>query len=598
MLTRRPDDTGPFRWSAVTDLLRAEARLLASAKAPHLPPLLETGDEGAFFLATASADGTSLRSVIESLREAGAEVTLPWALHVGIAILEAIDAVHGLREAGPVGCLHRALSSDSLWMTWNGSIEITSLAFAASPSLFATSHLGSDAARGLLESGAIAFDQLAPEQLDHARLALVGDVLETEIDSVDGRADLFQAGLLLFELLTTGRPFTYPRDPEELRQLRRFGGPLAPAVSTARPDARPFDRIVGALLAPRAAERPGSAAEAPSELRAVQASVGHCDPASELAALLAPHRAAVTGTKDPPRAPTTAKLILERASTVPRILGGYELVRVMSTNTGQGIIYEARCLNVPERRAVVKVVKGEPESGTEIKRLMLEAQALRQIRHPNVVEILDVVTEGPAIVMEYIEGEALSKMLARERRLEPDLTIEIMSQVCSGVHAAHERDIVHRDLKPHNVMMTPVGEGYRVRVIDFGAAVLSSHGLGKLTKTGMIAPGTPPYMSPEQCEGLATTARSDVYAAGVMTFECLTGAPPFRDANPITVLMQHIQKAPPAFDSALPKEVRRLEPVVRQALEKNPSERFASMLEFAEALRAARGPRGLLAWLR
>ena len=219
-----------------------------------------------------------------------------------------------------------------------------------------------------------------------------------------------------------------------------------------------------------------------------------------------------------------------------------------------------------------------------------EAVAAAQMRSPHVVHILDHgVWEGaPYIAMEYLEGEDLSHRLARQRTISPAETVHIVTHVARALTRAHAAGLVHRDLKPGNIFLARDDDRELVKVLDFGIAKVSGPATGSQTKTGAVL-GTPYYMSPEQAQGTkAVDHRTDLWALGVVVFECLTGKLPFvSDAFGDLVLKiiveeipvpSHIAPVPPGFDAWWARAVAR-----------DPEARFQSAKEMAEALAQALG---------
>src|SRR5206468_408855 len=143
------------------------------------------------------------------------------------------------------------------------------------------------------------------------------------------------------------------------------------------------------------------------------------------------------------------------------------------------------------------------------------------------------------LVMEYIEGEPLSRPLAKFGRLTPQRTMALIAQAADALHAAHERGIIHRDVKPGNLLVRPNGT---LVLTDFGIA--RSAMTGQLTAAGSVL-GTAAYISPEQAAGSQITPLADVYALGVVTYQCLTGRRPFEGENPLEIAMRHVRDAPP-----------------------------------------------------
>lgn len=216
-----------------------------------------------------------------------------------------------------------------------------------------------------------------------------------------------------------------------------------------------------------------------------------------------------------------------------------------------------------------------------------EARAIAQLDHENIVRIFDVSEwQGqpwepwvPFLVMECLEGESLSSLLKRER-LELRQALELMSPLIAGLAHAHEHHLAHRDLKPSNVFITQKGQP---KLIDFGLAHFTSSRADGMPQ--LPTAGTPPYMAPEQWKGEAQDERTDVWAAGVMLYELLTGQLPYPGEN-LAELRARVTSQEPVLSPRLlrPELPQALEPLLARALAKNPAERFASAIEFREAL--------------
>jgi serine/threonine protein kinase len=215
-------------------------------------------------------------------------------------------------------------------------------------------------------------------------------------------------------------------------------------------------------------------------------------------------------------------------------------------------------------------------------RFFAEARAVNLIRHEKIVNVIDLATlpDGrPYIVMEYLDGAPLAAVVGKSP--PHDALARFLVEVLDAVGAAHERGIVHRDLKPDNLFVTPNGHA---KVLDFGIAKLAhDDARGASTRTGALL-GTPRYMSPEQALAREVDARSDLYALGVVLYECVTGHPPFEATSTFELLKMHIEATPPHPRDRCPDLPKPLEDVILRALEKEPDERFASAKEMSAAL--------------
>jgi beta-lactam-binding protein with PASTA domain/predicted Ser/Thr protein kinase len=223
------------------------------------------------------------------------------------------------------------------------------------------------------------------------------------------------------------------------------------------------------------------------------------------------------------------------------------------------------------------------EDAQFVERFRREASHAAGLQHPNVVSVYDRGTwDGTSyIAMEYVEGPTLKEVVRERGALDPGLAADVIVQVLRAARYAHKRGIVHRDLKPHNVILDEEG---RVKVTDFGIA---RAGASEMTETGAIL-GTAQYLSPEQAQGLAVDARSDLYAVGVMLYELLTGRLPFDAESAVTIALKHVSEPPLPPAELNPAVPVAMEAVVLRALAKAPEDRFPDADAFIAALQAAR----------
>ncbi|MEU4333119.1 protein kinase [Micromonospora lupini] len=207
-----------------------------------------------------------------------------------------------------------------------------------------------------------------------------------------------------------------------------------------------------------------------------------------------------------------------------------------------------------------------------------EARTMATINHPGVVDVYDFGNDQQIafLVMEYVEGDALSSTLSRVGRLTPARTMALVAQAADALHAAHEKGIVHRDVKPGNLLVRPNGT---LVLTDFGIA--RSDIVGQLTAAGSVL-GTASYISPEQATGQVATPASDVYALGVVAYQCLAGRRPFEGDNPLDIAMRHVRETPRPLPSDIPPQVRA---VVERALAKDPAARWPSAAALAGVAR-------------
>ena len=247
------------------------------------------------------------------------------------------------------------------------------------------------------------------------------------------------------------------------------------------------------------------------------------------------------------------------------------------------------------RKVAIKVLRAEMDHDPQLlTRFLNEARAANAIRHPNIIEVLDSGTTARGasyLVMELLEGEALSARIKRLSRLDERSAIDIALQTALGLGAAHAKGITHRDLKPDNLFVIPEpadASRERVKILDFGIAKLHMMAGDSLkTRTGTLM-GTPVYMSPEQCLGTKEVDhRSDVYSLGIIIYEMLTGQPPFVSEGFGELLNMHLHEIPPSLRKFAPQVTAEIEEVVVRMLAKKPDQRYQSMAEVRAALAAA-----------
>jgi serine/threonine protein kinase len=209
-----------------------------------------------------------------------------------------------------------------------------------------------------------------------------------------------------------------------------------------------------------------------------------------------------------------------------------------------------------------------------------EARTMATINHPGVVDVYDYGSDQQLafLVMEYVEGDALARTLSRVGRLTPARTMALVAQAADALQAAHANGIVHRDVKPGNLLVRPNGT---LVLTDFGIA--RSDMVGQLTMAGSVL-GTASYISPEQASGSVATAASDVYALGVVAYQCLSGHRPFDGATPIEIAMKHVRDTPRPLPADIPPAVRA---IVDRALAKDPAARWATAAAMAAVARQA-----------
>lgn len=264
-----------------------------------------------------------------------------------------------------------------------------------------------------------------------------------------------------------------------------------------------------------------------------------------------------------------------------RLGGRYELLGLLGSG-GMGSVYRARDLELDEVVALKMLRRDVMASDRMLERFRREVKLARRVTHANVARTFDIGESGgdKFLTMEYVDGESLSAMLAREGSLSAPRACSIAIAICAGLGAAHAAGVVHRDLKPDNVM---IERGGRVVITDFGVAAARGGNTGiKETLGGVV--GTPAYMSPEQVEGSDVDARADLYALGVMLFEMITGKMPFAGDTPYSVAAARLTQPPPSL-SALHASVQpALGALVERLMARSPDDRPRDARQVSQSL--------------
>ena len=243
---------------------------------------------------------------------------------------------------------------------------------------------------------------------------------------------------------------------------------------------------------------------------------------------------------------------------------------------GMAEVFEATDSRL-NRRVAVKVLRGElARDPVFIERFRREAQAAAGLNHPNIVAVYDTGEDEvgdvhiPYIVMEYVDGVTLRQMLTSGPRIMPERGLEITAGILAALDYAHRHGIIHRDIKPGNVMINAHGDA---KVMDFGIARAVSDQQTAFTATSAVM-GTAQYLSPEQARGEVVDARSDIYSAGCVLYELLTGRPPFTGETPVSIAYQHVNEQPKSPSTLDPSIPNTLDAIVMHALSKHPSQRY------------------------
>jgi len=296
----------------------------------------------------------------------------------------------------------------------------------------------------------------------------------------------------------------------------------------------------------------------------------------------------------PPRAP--------KRDLLGKTIGGKYVVRSVLGEGGMGTVFEAEHLTIGRSVAVKVLHPNQARKKDAVRRFHQEARAAGAIGHPNICEVYDLGTledGSPYLVMEKLVGETLAERIAAEGGLPFEDVIDVLTQVLSGLVAAHEKGIVHRDIKPENVFLTRrVGCPPICKLLDFGVSKMIAPLIGSkeedldLTRTGMVM-GTPYYMSPEQARGDRNLdARVDLYACGVILYEALTGKRPFTAANYNALLLQILSSKPRPARALRPALPAGFDGVLDKAMSRNRDDRYGSATDFQKDLQTLRDRHG------
>ncbi|MBX9690381.1 MAG: serine/threonine protein kinase [Candidatus Obscuribacterales bacterium] len=278
----------------------------------------------------------------------------------------------------------------------------------------------------------------------------------------------------------------------------------------------------------------------------------------------------------------------DRLAAIPGIPARFEVHEIISKGSS-GFLYRAHD-SLLSRNVAIKVLNLDSLSDFYKERFLLEAKALAQLKHPNIVQILSFgITEqgSPYYVMELLSGETLAQELERFGRLESKRFYELSSQLCQALAEIHKQDVVHRDLKPGNIIQTLDQDGKQLaKIIDFGVALLDSsvHSGDTMTLPKNYV-GTVRYMSPEQCRGERGDKLSDIFSLGCIMYECISGEAPLSADAPAATIYRHLNEDAAALkfrtDS---EELGRLSYLIARCLERDKNKRIAEALEIKKEL--------------
>jgi beta-lactam-binding protein with PASTA domain/tRNA A-37 threonylcarbamoyl transferase component Bud32 len=265
------------------------------------------------------------------------------------------------------------------------------------------------------------------------------------------------------------------------------------------------------------------------------------------------------------------------------LVDGRYRIRDRIGSGGMADVYEAEDVNLRREVAVKLLHRRFSRDEQFVERFRREASAAARLQHPNVVAVYDRGEHDGTyyIAMERLQGRTLKQLIVDEAPLDQLRVVDLGLQIAEAAHFAHENGVIHRDLKPHNVIVDDRG---KLKVTDFGIA---RAGASEMTETGSIM-GTAQYLSPEQAEGHAVTASSDVYSIGVVLYEMVAGRVPFEADSAVSIALKHLTERPPPLVELRPDVHPALEAVILRTLAKDPAERYPSAADLAADLRAVR----------
>ena len=286
------------------------------------------------------------------------------------------------------------------------------------------------------------------------------------------------------------------------------------------------------------------------------------------------------------RSSTEPLLPHNNTSRVGQQFGSFRAVRLLGEG-GMGSVYLGEHSLIGSKVAIKILHEHLAVNPQLVQRFYAEAKAVNLIGHANIINIFDMNFIPPRLyylIMEYLEGHPLNNMLTKP--LDCAVALEILEQVCEALDAAHKHGVVHRDLKPENIFITKAGRHQHfVKVLDFGIAKLFAEDIAYKTASGLIV-GTPEYMAPEQTSGLPVDAKADIYSLGVVAYAMSTAKLPF-GGGLADLLVAHRERPPTPPKRLNPKLSKAWSNAILKALSKNPEDRYATPLAFAEALSVA-----------
>lgn len=576
-----------------------EAKVVVRLHHNNIVDVREAGEVGGqLYIAMELIEGRDLADVWDRCAEVGRAFPVPLAVHI---VREVLRGLHYAHTFPGLGLVHRDVSPSNILIDWAGAVRLADFGLATSAMKASLTVPG-------MVFGKVGY--MAPEQATRSPL--------------DGRADVYGCGVVLWELLT-GRPL---RDSETDTQAVAGWDAVPPSTLSNRVDEELDDIVMTALQRSRedryqsagdfmealsiwlSEHAPDTTQERMAEfmnrlfgdardrdheaysqlidaLEAMDLSAPASGPSLDEDAQVFADAGAGRG--GPPRGAAARPSPGDSEAIPPGtiIAQRYRIAEPLGRG-GMGTVYLAEHVTVG-RKVAIKVLTHEwSEHEVVARRFKEEARAASAAGHPNIIEVFDA-GELPDrrlfIVMEFLTGRSLYEELVEVGPLDVLRACRIIRDVARAVRAAHGVGIIHRDLKPDNIMLVNRGEGEMVKVLDFGISASADRTPEeqRLTIPGH-ALGTPEYMAPEQSKGRPPTEQFDIYALGVMLYEALAGEPPFVSENVVEVLARKATEPPPRLDmrrGGLPPPLVEL---VHACIEVDPARRPPSAEAFLSVL--------------
>ncbi|HVZ89939.1 MAG TPA: serine/threonine-protein kinase, partial [Polyangia bacterium] len=568
---------------------RDEALVALRLAHGNMVSVFDAGLEGGqIFLAMEYVDGKDLLATWNRCAERRVPFPIDVSVYIVKEVVRALVYAHAFED---LKLVHRDVSPANVLLSYSGEVKLTDFGLAMSILKMERTTPG-------IVYGKLSY--LAPEQARRQPL--------------DGRVDIYSAGILLWELLTGRQLFPAgdsDKTPAEVMERARDPRVAPPSTVSGRvPPA--LDRIVMRALAPEPDDRYPSAELLRADLAAFLAETAPKTDADRLAGFLRPlfvedmreerrerdrliaaARALLSGGIAPaaPMVPVEEPPHLDGQD--PRIgttLGGRYHIRRLCGEGAMGRVYEGQHIDIG-RRVAIKVLHARfHHSADLVERFRREARAASKIGHPNIVDVTDSGTTPDGafyFVMEYLDGTNLEELIARNGPLPVERALLVTAQIARALEAAHAAEIIHRDLKPANIMLVNRhDEDDFVKVLDFGISKDLDLAVGAALTRPDVAIGTPVYMAPEQAAGRAADALTDVYGVGGLLYEMLTATPPCAGEDAIEVLQRKANEDPRPVGTLRPDLTRDVQRLVTRALARAAGDRQPSMTALKEQVLA------------